>query len=187
MKRLDWWLAAALLACAPAFAGEGPAKGSEPPALLGKDASGADIDLAAMRGKVVIVTFWASWCGFCLKELPMLNALQEYAGDQWLRVIAVNVKDAPRDYHAVTRQMRGYKLTLARDRSGKIAESYGVASYPNLWLIDRHGRVRGHHVGYGEDSLKTIADEIQALLQAEDAEPAAPDDVTAAAQPAQTG
>src|SRR6185312_10026400 len=76
--RNGWLVAALLLACAPVFAGEKePAKGTLPPPLLGKDRDGQVIDLATMHGKVVIVTFWASWCGYCLKELPVLNALQE--------------------------------------------------------------------------------------------------------------
>lgn len=166
--RNGWLLAALLLACAPVFAGEKePAKGTLPPPLLGKDHDGQVIDLATMHGKVVIVTFWASWCGYCLKELPVLNALQEKAGDDWLRIVAVNVRDETAQYRVMTRQMRDYKLTLTRDRSGQIARGYGVDSYPNLWLIDRQGHVWGHHVGYGEDSLKTIVAEIQALLQAE--------------------
>jgi thiol-disulfide isomerase/thioredoxin len=167
MRCKVWWLAAALLACAPAFAGETPGKGAPPPALLGKDRDGQVVDLATMHGKVVIVTFWASWCGYCLKELPVLNALQARAGDDWLRIIAVNVMDDTADYRAMTRQMGSYKLTLTRDRNGRIAKGYGVEAYPNLWLIDRQGRVWGHHVGYGEDSLQTIVDEIQSLLKAE--------------------
>jgi thiol-disulfide isomerase/thioredoxin len=167
MERKNWWLAAALLVCAPAFAEGAPGKGTSPPPLLGKDRDGEVVDLATMHGKVVIVTFWASWCGYCLKELPVLNALQEKAGDDWLRIVAVNVKDDAVNYRAMTRQMRDYRLTLTRDRNGQIAKGYAVEAYPNLWLIDRQGRVWGHHVGYGEDSLETIINEIQSLLQAE--------------------
>ena len=168
MKRKAWWLAVALLACAPVFATQTvPATGAVPPAQLGKDRDGQVVDLGALHGKVVIVTFWASWCGYCLKELPVLNALQASVGDDWLRIIAVNVQDDTPAYRAMTRQMRDSKLTLTRDRSGRIARGYGVKAYPNLWLIDRQGRVWGHHVGYGEDSLETIVGEIQSLLKAE--------------------
>lgn len=144
-----------------------PAVGDTPPALLGEDRDGHRVDLGDHRGKVVIVTFWASWCGFCLKELPALNALQAEVGEQWLKVIAVNVKDDTSDYRAMTRQMRDYVLVLTRDRNGEIADGYGVKSYPNLWMIDTQGKVASHHVGYGEDSLAQIVGQIKRLLTLE--------------------
>lgn len=167
----QWILAVCLLlgtltaiAAPPASA---PAIGGVAPLQLGKDGKNNGVDLSAYRGKVVIVTFWASWCGYCLKELPALNALQEQVGNQWLQTIAVNVQDENADYRAMTRQMRDYKLLLTRDRSGDIAASYGVKSYPNLWMIDPQGNIASHHVGYGEGSLQAIIDEIKRLLQAE--------------------
>jgi thiol-disulfide isomerase/thioredoxin len=159
-------LAAFSTAAAPASAGTAPAMGELAPTLLGKDGR-KDVDLSAYRGKIVIVTFWASWCGYCRKELPALNALQEQAGDQWLKVVAVNVEDSTEDYRAMTRQMHDYKLLLTRDRDGSIAATYDVRSYPNLWIIDPQGRVASHHVGYGEDSLQEIIDQIKALLTKE--------------------
>jgi thiol-disulfide isomerase/thioredoxin len=160
-------LLAAFQAVAATPAMPAPAIGDMPPAALGKDGRNDAIDLSAYRGKVVIVTFWASWCGYCLKELPALNALQEQAGDQWLKIIAVNVMDDTADYRAMTRQMRDYKLVMTRDRDGAIAAGYGVKAYPNLWMIDPQGKVASHHVGYGEDSLQALIDEIKRLLTAE--------------------
>jgi thiol-disulfide isomerase/thioredoxin len=160
-----WLLAAGLLLCAQAAQALDP--GDTPPPLLGQDRDGQAVDLARLRGKVVIVTFWASWCGYCLKELPALNHLQAQSGDQVLKIIAVNVRDEMADYRVMMKQMRDYKLTMTRDRDGGIAASYGVKSYPNLWLIDPQGRIAGHHVGYGEGSLASIIDEIKRLLYAE--------------------
>jgi thiol-disulfide isomerase/thioredoxin len=150
-----------------ADAPEAPKFGTPAPTALGKDGKNRKVDLSAYRGKVVVVTFWASWCGYCLKELPALNALQTDAGDQWLKIIAVNVKDDPADYRAMTRQMKDWKLLLARDPDGDIADTYGVKAYPNLWMIDPQGNVAKHHVGYGEDSLEEIVAEIKRLLTVE--------------------
>ena len=171
MKRL----LVALLLCAsslvPAMARtpavDPPRTGDAAPALLGVDHDGNEINLADYRGKVVIVTFWASWCGYCLKELPQLNALQSKVDPQWLRVIAVNVKDETRDYRAMTRQIRDWTLLLGRDRNGRIAESFGLTAYPDLWIIDPRGNVAAHHHGYGEDSLKGIIEDVRRLLIAE--------------------
>jgi thiol-disulfide isomerase/thioredoxin len=144
-----------------------PAVGDVPPALLGKDRGGHRVDLGEYRGKVVVLAFWASWCGYCLKELPALDALQRQAGDQWLKIVTVNVQDDIADYRVMMRQMRDYALVMTRDGSGDIAAGYGVKAYPNLWMIDPQGRIASHHVGYGEDSLQSIIDEIKRLLTLE--------------------
>ena len=144
-----------------------PKTGDVPPALLGKDREGEVVDLAQLRGKVVVVTFWASWCGPCRKELPGLDALQKHAGDKILKVIAVNVKDSTEDYRLMMRQMKDYTISMTRDRSGEIAEGYGVKAYPNLWIIDPQGKVAAHHVGYGEDSLEALVNQINQVIVAE--------------------
>ncbi|GAA5001489.1 hypothetical protein GCM10025793_05720 [Lysobacter lycopersici] len=144
-----------------------PSVGDIPPQVLGMDRNGDPVDLGQLRGKVVVVTFWASWCGYCRKELPALNAMQSATGPDYFRVVAVNVQDGNDEYRAIVRKMRDYTLTFTRDRSGGIAESYGVKSYPNLWIIDPEGRVAARHIGYGEDSFKEIVDEISRVVQVE--------------------
>ena len=144
-----------------------PKTGDVPPALLGKDREGEVVDLTQLRGKVVVVTFWASWCGPCRKELPGLDALQKHAGDKILKVIAVNVKDSTEDYRLMMRQMKDYTISMTRDRSGEIAEGYVVKAYPNLWIIDPQGKVAAHHVGYGEDSLEALVNQINQVIVAE--------------------
>lgn len=150
----------------PAFA-QSPVIGDPAPTVLGKGRDGKIVDLAGHRGKVVIVTFWASWCGYCLKELPVLDALQEKVDPRLLQVIAVNVSDPAPVYRQMLRQMRDYSLLQARDHNGDVARTYGVKAYPNLWLIDPQGRIASHHVGYGEDSLEAIVDEIKRVLTEE--------------------
>jgi len=160
-------------AAAPSHAAE-PAKaanvapkiGEVPPALLGKDRKGDLVDLSQYRGKVVVVvSFWASWCGPCLKELPQLDLLQTHAGDKLLKVIAVNVEDSNDDYRMMMRQMKDFTITMTRDRDGKIAAGYDIRHYPNLWIIGLDGKVAANHRGYGEDSLERIIDDINRVLR----------------------
>lgn len=173
--RISLWglgLAACMAMPALASAGEpakGPAIGDTPTTtLLGKDRKDQVIDLASYRGnKIVVMTFWASWCGPCRKELPQLEALQKRAGDKFLKVIAVNWKDELEEYRAMTRQMSGYTMTLVRDRDGTIADAYGVHSFPNLWIIDLQGKVVGHHLGYGENGIDAVIDDINKIITAE--------------------
>ncbi len=161
------WLVAAASAVAGNPPAPAPAVGEIPPAALGDDRHGDPVDIGAYRGKVVVVTFWASWCGYCRQELPALNQLQHQAGDQWLKIIAVNVEDTMRAYRPMLRQMHDYELVLSRDPHGTIAAGYGVKAYPNLWIIDPQGRVASHHLGYGAESLNEIIGEIKRLLTLE--------------------
>lgn len=177
--RLFLLLSLSLSCLAPAWAQE-PQVGESAPTMLGKDRDGEIVDLAAYRGKVVIVTFWASWCGPCRRELPVLDMLQKQMGDKWLRIIAVNVKDSADDYRNMMRQMRDFSLLQVRDRDGSIAKRYNVTAYPNLWMIDMQGKVVSHHLGYGDGSFQAITEEIRQLLTEEmhrqRADRAAPDD-----------
>lgn len=146
-----------------------PAIGDVPSTtVLGKDRKDNVIDLAAYRGnKIVVITFWASWCGPCRQELPNLEALQKRAGDKFLKIIAINWKDELREYGTMMRQMSGYTMALVRDRDGTIADAYGVQNFPNLWIIDLQGKVVAHHAGYGEGSMDAITAEINQIIDAE--------------------
>ena len=157
------------LSClAPAFAEDAaPRQGEAAPTQLGKDRDGESVDLAAYQGKVVIITFWASWCGPCRRELPELDTLQKKVGNQWLQIIAVNVEDSNEDYRAMMKQMADFSLRQVRDRHGSLARRWGVNAYPNLWMIDTQGKIASHHVGYGDDSSSDIVDEIRRLLTEE--------------------
>lgn len=163
MHRALLALALSLFACIAQAAG--PGIGDMAPGALGNGRDGKPVALEHYRGRIVVVTFWASWCTYCLKELPVLDSLQRHAGSL-LQVVAVNVKDTPGDYRVMMRQMKGYTLIQSRDVDGSIADGYGVRGYPSLWIIDRDGRIAAHHSGYGEGSLESIIDGINALLRA---------------------
>ena len=137
--------------------------GSVPPDVLGKSLGNDRISVSQFRGKVVVVTFWASWCGPCRRELPALDALKQAAGDR-AEIVAVNVKDELSNYHAITRQLKGTRLIFTRDPNGKISEGFEVNAYPNLFVIDQAGKIAQIHVGFGEDSLESIVGDINALL-----------------------
>lgn len=137
--------------------------GVTPPDLLGSTPKKDEIRISQFKGSVVVVTFWASWCGPCRRELPVLDALQKAAGDK-VRIIAVNVEDTPEDYRIIRRQMKDSALTFTHDRRGTIAKGYAVNSYPNLYVIDQTGTISAVHVGFDDNSLLEIVDDINKLL-----------------------
>jgi hypothetical protein len=97
--------------------------------------------------------------------LPALDALKRVAGDR-AEVIAVNVKDSRQDYNAITRQLKDTQIIFTRDSTGSIADTYKVESYPNLYVIGQDGRIAKVHVGFGENSLEGIVNDINQLLVA---------------------
>lgn len=137
--------------------------GAAPPDYLGKTPDRSEVRVSQFRGSVTIVTFWASWCGPCRRELPVLDALQKTAGDR-LHIVAVNVRDSPSDYKFIRRQLKDSALTFTHDSTGAISSTYDVHSYPNLYVIDQNGRIATVHIGFGEGSLDEILADVNKLL-----------------------
>jgi len=140
--------------------------GDMPPDVFGKDESGQPISLETHRGKVVIVTFWATWCPYCLKELPVLENIQDLAGKDRIEVIAVNWKEDRETYRAIRRRLKDLTLTLTSDISGRIGDAYGVTSIPHMLMIGKDGRVDSVRRGYSEEDLDDIAADLNRLLTA---------------------
>jgi thiol-disulfide isomerase/thioredoxin len=138
--------------------------GDTPPDVFGKDESGQPITLAGMRGKVVIVSFWASWCGYCRKELPVLEGIQKTAGKSRVEVIAVNSREDRRTYRALLRQLGKFEFTMTGDWNGVVSDAYGVSSIPHMFMIGKDGTVAHVYRGYSEESLPRIVDDLNAML-----------------------
>ena len=164
------WLAALLAASSGVQAAEQPQQpgiGEAPPTIGLKDRGGSVIDLAALQGKVVVVTFWASWCGPCRRELPMLGKVQEVVGREHLEVIAVNFKEPRRDFNAVIRANKDLDPTYVHDERGIVSDRYGVTALPNMFIIGQDGLIAQTHRGYSENVLQSFMQELLELLPEE--------------------
>lgn len=159
-----WGFLAAVLIGAAAAAQAGVVVGEPPPDLLGKNRDGAEVRVSDHRGKVVVISFWASWCAYCLKELPALEGIQNAAGSAQLQVVAVNFKEDPALYRRLSHKLKDAQMTFTHDRSGAIGDGYGLRGLPFLVIVGRDGRVAYTHAGYGEQTLDRIIEEINDLL-----------------------
>lgn len=156
------WLAAALLvagACGSASA-EPPAvtgllerldlvdyrAGTHPPDFTGDTVDARQLSLGDLRGKVVLINFWASWCAECRPEMPVLQSLHRELVSRGLAIVGINARE---DSRAVARYAEELGLTfpLVLDPAGKINARYGVIGLPTTFLVARDGRAVAFAVG----------------------------------------
>ena len=150
-------------------AAAGPEVGDIPPPRLGTDRNGDRVDLAKMSGKVVVVTFWATWCPPCRKELPVLEAIHNSVGEDRLEVIAVNIEDR-RTYRGARRRLADYRMTLVNDQRGLLQRQYGVDGLPHMVIVGNDGRVASVKRGYNEEMVYAVVDQLNDLLRAQERE-----------------
>jgi peroxiredoxin len=122
--------------------------GSKPPQIGGPAADfqaetpqGKPVSLSEYKGKVVILTFWATWCEPCKKEMPEIEAAYENHKEEGLVVLAVNFGEKADQAEAFAKKM-GLTFPIVVDRRANIAERYGVVSLPVTFFIDPNGIIR---------------------------------------------
>jgi len=136
--------ASALLAFGTATAG--PRIGQAAPDIVLTDLDGNTLQLSDLQGRPVIVNFWASWCGPCVEEFPVLQqALSRHQADD-LVVLGIVVRDNSEAARAFMARM-GASWTAAMDPGGMTATSFGIYAPPESFFIDRDGVVRGRQIG----------------------------------------
>lgn len=106
---------------------------------------GETIRLSEMRGKVVALNFWATWCGPCRLEMPDLQDRAELFPDQ-LVVLGVNFAETAEEV-AAFREEVGIDFPLLLDPEGDVQRLYRVLGYPTTFFIDEQGTIRAQHIG----------------------------------------
>jgi thiol-disulfide isomerase/thioredoxin len=118
------------------------ARGKPVAQLEGVDLKGRAWKLADLRGKAVLINFWASWCEPCRAEMPSLQTMTEFYGPDKLIVLAVNFKESVTTVQRYV-QRSNLHLPILLDPFGQIARQWGATAFPTTMLIGADGRVRG--------------------------------------------
>jgi peroxiredoxin len=149
-----------------------PGSGGESSPLLGKDAptfkvgllDGGDFDLEANKGQVIVLDFWASWCGPCVKSLPgLIETVATFPSDR-VKLIGVNQGETGEQVKRFL-AARGLKFSIAMDADQAVGQKYGVDAIPHTVLVGPDGKVALVQTGYSPDGDGDISDAIKKLLQ----------------------
>lgn len=152
-----------LLAASVIASAAPPALGTPAPDFTLKSDSGRNLKLSELRGQVVMVNFWATWCAPCREEMPLLNQLYEQYRKAGFTLLAVNIDDDPAKARAMARKL-GVSFPVLFDTDKRVSRLYDVAAMPSTLLIDRDGKLRYLHRGYVAGVEKKYQSQIRELL-----------------------
>jgi len=128
-----------------------------------KSTAGQSVKLSAMRGKVVLVDFWASWCEPCKKELPVLAKMAARLRAQGIEVVTVNIDDDKDNATAFIKQHGLQQLTVVPDLDKSIVGHYEPPKMPTSFVVDRSGVVRAVNAGFDDGDEHKIERQLAQL------------------------
>ena len=157
-------VATALLAV-PVGAGSATGGGVAPaPEFALPARSGATVSLRALRGQVVLINFWATWCGPCRKEMPLLEQIQRKYAPLGFTMLGVNVEE---DTRLMDTFLKDVPVTfpILLDPANGVSKLYNVSAMPSTVIVDRKGNVRFIHQGYKPGDEGKYQDMIRQLIR----------------------
>lgn len=137
--------------------------GDPPPAIGLPDLDGREVDLAELRGKVVLVDFWASWCGPCREEMPVLQALHEKHVGEGLVIIGVNIDSSAKKMNGFLKR-NPVSFRIVHDPKTRVAQRYEPPTMPSSYFIGRDGKLRHIHEGFEKKDIEDIEGRVEELL-----------------------
>lgn len=135
-----------------------------PPPLVLKDASGKSHNLAAYKGKVVLVNFWATWCPPCREEMPSMQRLKEKMAGRPFVMLGIDSGESPADLGGFLEQVK-VDFTIVFDPDGVVTRRWKVFGLPTSFLLDKQGKVRYALTGTTEWDGKEAMDLIEGMLR----------------------
>ena len=125
---------------------------------------GHEIAWSSLKGKVVYLDFWASWCGPCAQSFPFMTEMAQSHRKDGLEVIAVSVDESREEAEGFLKQ-HPQTLTIAYDPEGVCPRDYGLETMPTSYLIDRKGQLRHVHRGFSRADQTSLSQTIEGLLK----------------------
>jgi len=129
-----------------------------------QSSTGENVRLAEQRGKVVMLNFWASWCGPCRQEMPLLDAMHKRYSSAGLQFYGVNVEEDNSDAKKLIKDL-GVSFPVLFDPESKASQLYGVDAMPTTVLIDKKGQIRYVNRGYKAGDENKYRDQIRELIR----------------------
>jgi peroxiredoxin len=130
------------------------------------DLQGDSVSMGDLRGKVVFLNIWATWCAPCREEMPSMEKLYErLQSDKGFVMLAISQDTSSRDEVAAYVKKHGYRFDVLLDPKNVVAEAYNVSGVPETFIIDREGRIVAHHSGAFDWSDPAIRDALEELLK----------------------
>ncbi len=149
---------------ASAEPGPHPLVGQAAPEVKLELLDGGELNLAAFKGKkVVILDFWATWCGPCVQAMPVIDKVAEKFKDQGVVLYAVNLQEEPDDIKKFLEDAK-LKVAVALDKDGAVAGSYGAEAIPQTVLIGKDGTVQVVKVGVSPNLEASLTKDLEAIL-----------------------
>lgn len=130
-----------------------------------KNLDGADVTLSSFIGKVVVLDFWASWCGHCREEFPFLTELAKENTGKDFEILAVNIDTKIENCKKfIDKQKEKPEFVIVNDSKGKTPELYKAENMPTTFIIDKKGVIRYIHKGFAESYKEEYRKQIAELL-----------------------
>ena len=160
-KLLRIFALAGVLAASVSLAGDGAGRAAD----FRLDARGGkQLALNELRGQVVMINFWATWCGPCRQEMPLLEQMHKKYQPMGFTLVGINVEEDSSGAEAWL-QKTPVTFPILFDRQNRVSKLYNVSGMPSSVLIDRKGNVRYLHRGYKAGDENTYLDHIRALVK----------------------
>jgi len=135
------------------------------PDFSGKLITGESFNLSDARGEVIVLDFWASWCGPCREEMPLLASLQREYRDQGVRVLAINVDTEAESMNAFLRDLGiALPFPILPDPKGSIPSLFDIKGMPTTVFIDRDGVIRFQHAGFRKSDENAYQEALVSLI-----------------------
>lgn len=140
--------------------------GQKAPDFSAKTLNGETIELKNFTGSAVILDFWASWCGPCLKEMPFLIEMQKKYADKDLKIIAINIDNNKKNVKKFIRKLgKEVPFPIIFDKDKTLPKLYQPEAMPTTIFIGRDGIIRYRHKGFREKDIPEFIDEIEKLIK----------------------